>query len=172
MNIHNSAQVFYRPIPNARFRQQIRRQKAFSWAGDRMLWLSIGKMLLVLCPLVLLANLWLAASFNTLDASVKQVEQAREELMDKQIKLLKNFLSVFRIKIRLNYFNEGLPWPGNHVCDHRRAEGVDWFWSYSSYFLPFPATGFSCTKASGRVIFTRYSGRVGKHPMLTQSTGG
>jgi len=87
MNIHNSAQVFYRPIPNARFRQQIRRQKAFSWAGDRMLWLSIGKMLLVLCPLVLLANLWLAASFNTLDAYVKQVEQAREELMDKQIKL-------------------------------------------------------------------------------------
>ena len=75
-------------MSHARFRQQtLRRPKTFSWAGDRLLWISIGKILLVLCPLVLVVNLWLASSFSTLDASVKEIENARHELMDKQIKL-------------------------------------------------------------------------------------
>ena len=70
---------------NTRFRQQLRRQKTLT--VDKVLWLSVGKILLVLCPLVLVVNLWLASSFHNLDASVKEVESARHELMDKQIRL-------------------------------------------------------------------------------------
>ena len=85
MNIHNPAQSFFRPMVNTRFRQQLRRQKTLT--VDKVLWLSVGKILLVLCPLVLVVNLWLASSFHNLDASVKEVESARHELMDKQIRL-------------------------------------------------------------------------------------
>jgi hypothetical protein len=87
MNIHNSVQPFYRYAPTAGFRQQVRRKKTFAWPGDRMLWISVGKILLVLCPLVLIVNLWLGASFRNLESSVREVENARLELMDKQIKL-------------------------------------------------------------------------------------
>jgi len=55
--------------------------------GDRELWLSVGKILLVLCPMVLAVNLWLASSFNNLEASVQAVESVRHELMDNQINL-------------------------------------------------------------------------------------
>ena len=85
MNVHNPAQSFFRPIVNTRFRQQLRRQKTLTM--DKVLWLSVGKLLLVLCPLVLVANLWLASSFRNLDTSVKEVEGVRHELMDKQIRL-------------------------------------------------------------------------------------
>ena len=87
MNFHNPAQSFFRPMVNARFRQQVRKRNVLSWPGDRMLWLSVGKILLVLCPMVLVVNFWLASSFNNLDVSVKAVESARHELMDKQIRL-------------------------------------------------------------------------------------
>jgi uncharacterized protein (DUF58 family) len=87
MNVHNPAQSFFRPMVNTRFRQQFRRQKTLSWSGNRLLWLSIGKILLVLFPLVLVVNFWLAASFRNLEVSVQAVENARHELMDKQIRL-------------------------------------------------------------------------------------
>jgi hypothetical protein len=84
MNMHNPAQPYFRPM---RFRQQVRKQKAFSLPGEKELWISIGKMLLVLCPMVLAVNLWLASSFNNLEASVLAVENVRNELMDSQIHL-------------------------------------------------------------------------------------
>ena len=87
MNFHNPAQSFFRPMVNTRFRQQFRKQKSLSWSGNRLLWLSIGKILLVLFPLVLVVNFWLAASFRNLEVSAQAVENARHELMDKQIKL-------------------------------------------------------------------------------------
>ena len=85
MNFHNPAQSFLRPMVNTRFKQQFCRQKTLT--VDKVLWLSVGKILLVLCPLVLVVNLWLASSFHNLDASVKEVQSAQHELMDKQIKL-------------------------------------------------------------------------------------
>jgi hypothetical protein len=87
MNVHNTAQTFFRPMMNTRFRQQFRNQKALSWSGNRMLWLSVGKILLILFPMVLVVNFWLASSFKNLEVSVQAVENARHELMDKQIKL-------------------------------------------------------------------------------------
>lgn len=87
MNFHNPAQSYFRPMVNTRFRQQLRKQKVFFLPGDKELWLSVGKILLVLCPLVLAVNLWLASSFNNLEASVQAVESVRHELMDNQINL-------------------------------------------------------------------------------------
>ncbi len=85
MNVHNPAQSFLRPMVNTRFKQQFCRQKTLT--VDKVLWLSVGKVLVVLCPLVLVMNLWLASSLRNLDVSVKEVENLRLELMDKQIKL-------------------------------------------------------------------------------------
>jgi hypothetical protein len=87
MNYHNPAQSYFRPMSNMRFQQQLHKQKAFSWQGDRDLWVSVGKILLFLCPMVLAVNFWLASSFKNLEGSVQEVESVRHELMDKQIKL-------------------------------------------------------------------------------------
>lgn len=87
MNIQNPSQSYFRPMANMRFKQQLRKQKALSLPVERELWLSIGKTLLVLCPMVLVVNFWLASSFKNLEVSVQAVENVRHDLMDEQIKL-------------------------------------------------------------------------------------
>jgi hypothetical protein len=87
MNIHNPTQSYFHPMANTRLKQQQRKQKTCSFSGDKVLWISIGKMLLVLCPMILAVNFWLASSFNSLEVSVQAVENVRHELMDKQINL-------------------------------------------------------------------------------------
>jgi hypothetical protein len=87
MTVHNPAQSYFRPMVNTQFRQQVQKQKGLSWPGDRELWLSVGKILFVLCPIVLAVNFWLSSSFKNLEISVEEVETVRHELMDKQIKL-------------------------------------------------------------------------------------
>jgi len=87
MNFHNPAQYYSRPMVNTRFRQQLRRQRVFTWSADKVLFVSIGKVLLVLLPLVLALNLLFAVWSNHLAASVVKVDDVHQVLMDKQIKL-------------------------------------------------------------------------------------
>ena len=87
MNFHNSAQPYFRARADARFLQQFDRQKVYSLSGDRKLWFAVGKMLLVLCPMLLAVNLWLGSCFDDLEQSVQAVENVRHELMDRQINL-------------------------------------------------------------------------------------
>jgi hypothetical protein len=87
MNFHNPAQSYFRPLANTHFKNQLQKQKALSWPGDKELWFSVGKMLLILCPIILVVNLWLASSFKNLEVSVQAVENVRHELMDNQINL-------------------------------------------------------------------------------------
>ena len=72
---------------NSRFRRQLRSRRALSWTSDRILLVWLGKMLLVLCFLVLGVNFWLASTYKHLETSVQAVENSRLQLMDKQIKL-------------------------------------------------------------------------------------
>jgi hypothetical protein len=87
MNFHNPAQSYFRPMAHSRFRRQLRSQNTLSLWGDRAIWLSVGKILLALCPLVLFTNIMLASKYKHLEASVQAVENSRLELMDKQITL-------------------------------------------------------------------------------------
>jgi hypothetical protein len=84
MNFRNPAQSYLRPRANVHFLQALDNQKVFSLSGDRKLWISVGKMLLVLCPLLLAMNLWLASSFNNFEQSVQALELVHQEHMDSQ----------------------------------------------------------------------------------------
>jgi len=87
MNYHNSVQPYCRPRANWRLPQQLSEQKVFSLSGERKLWFSVGKMLLVFCPMLLAVNLWLASSFDILEQSVQTVENVCHELMESQSNL-------------------------------------------------------------------------------------
>jgi hypothetical protein len=87
MNYHYPAQLGFRPRVNSRFLQQLDNQKVTPLSGDRKLWLSVGKRLLVFCPLLLAVNLWLASSFKDLEQSVHMLENVRHQLMEQHISL-------------------------------------------------------------------------------------
>ncbi|MBU1565503.1 MAG: hypothetical protein KJ630_07730 [Proteobacteria bacterium] len=87
MNFHNPAQPYFRSRANTHSLQQLHKQKVFSLSRDRKVWFSAGKMLLVLCPMLLAVNLWLASSFNKLSQSVQVLENVQHELIESQITL-------------------------------------------------------------------------------------
>ncbi|MFH0782316.1 MAG: hypothetical protein V2B20_10260 [Pseudomonadota bacterium] len=87
MNIHSQVQPYLRPMTKSGFRQHLCKQKTFPLLGDKRLWISVGKMLLVLCPMVLVGHLWLASLFKNLEKSVHAAENVHHELMDSQISL-------------------------------------------------------------------------------------
>ncbi len=87
MNFHNPAQLYPRPMMRTQFRCQTRRQKVFTWSADKVLFFAIGKVMLILLPLVLVMNLWLASWSSSLIVSLKDVDNTHRILMDKQIKL-------------------------------------------------------------------------------------
>jgi hypothetical protein len=87
MNFHNPAQLYSRPMVNTRFRQQLRRQRVYTWSADKVLFLAVGKILLVLLPVVLAINLLFATWSSHLAASTEKVDNVHLVLMDKQIKL-------------------------------------------------------------------------------------
>jgi len=87
MNLYNPAQSYSRPKADLHFFQQLSNQKVCPPWGDRRLLLSVGKMLLVFCPMLLAVHLWLASSFNTLQKAVRADETVRHELMENQISL-------------------------------------------------------------------------------------
>ncbi len=87
MNFRNPVQSYTRPMMNTYAGHQLRRQKAFTWAADKAVFLCVGRILLVLLPVVLVMNLWFAWSYNHLAATSREVDSTYRVLMDKQIKL-------------------------------------------------------------------------------------
>ena len=87
MNFHNPAQPYFQPRANSHFLQQLNNQKVCPLWGDKTLLFSVGKILLVLCPIMLALHLWLASSFNNIHESVQRGESIRRELMESQVKL-------------------------------------------------------------------------------------
>lgn len=87
MNFHCPVQPCLRPRANARLLQQLNNQKVFSRLGDRKLWVAVVKVLLILCPMFLAVNLWLASAANKLELPVQAAENVRHQLIDTQISL-------------------------------------------------------------------------------------
>lgn len=87
MNFHTPVPPYFRARATSPFLQELERQKVFSLSADRRLWLALGKMFLVLCPVCLAVNLWLGSCCNRLEQSMQAVDDRRHELMDRQISL-------------------------------------------------------------------------------------
>jgi hypothetical protein len=87
MNFHSPAQPYFRSRANPHFLQQLNNQRVCPLWGDRTLWLSVGKMLLVFCPILLALHLWLASAFINLQKTVQAGEIVRYELMEHQMSL-------------------------------------------------------------------------------------
>lgn len=88
MNYQNTTEAYLRPIANIGVRQHLRARGIRDLPGGQVLWRAVGKVALVLLPLVLTINLLLASAINDIGRSFVAVDNHRHELMDKNIELL------------------------------------------------------------------------------------
>jgi len=65
----------------------LRRQRVFTWSADKVLFAAVGKILLVLVPVVLAMNLLFAVWSSHLTSSLETSAETHHVLMNKQIKL-------------------------------------------------------------------------------------
>lgn len=87
MFINQSVQAYSRPMMPSSIRQQQLRQNALGLLGPKILWMSVGKVLLIFCPLLLLVNVWLSSSADQIALVLADAEKGRYVLMDEHIKL-------------------------------------------------------------------------------------
>lgn len=88
MNYHNTTEAYLPPVINIGMSQHLRGRDARSLLGGLVLWRAVGKVALVLLPLVMVINLLLASAINNMGLSFSTVDNQRHELMDKNIELL------------------------------------------------------------------------------------
>lgn len=88
MNFQNSTQAYLRPAPKIGFRQQFNFRDILDLPGGLVLWKPIGKIALVIVPLVLIINTLVASAIGNIDRSIKIVDDTHHELMDKNIEML------------------------------------------------------------------------------------
>ena len=88
MNSHHyNPQPYFRQKVDAHFSQHLRKQKVFSWSGDRRLWRALGKTLFVLSPLLLLLHLWLASHCAGLESCLQEEGRVRQQLISQHVNL-------------------------------------------------------------------------------------
>ena len=84
--INNSAPTYCRPMMSSSMRRQLC-QKALGLIGPKVLWIAVGKVLLLFFPLLFLVNFWLSSSAERNAATILAAEEGRYGLMDENIKL-------------------------------------------------------------------------------------
>lgn len=87
MNYQNTQEAFLRPVINIGISQHLRARGAGDLLGGPVL-RTVGKVALVLLPLVLAIHMILASIRGDIDRSIMAVDNQRHELMDKNIGLL------------------------------------------------------------------------------------
>jgi hypothetical protein len=89
MNFHNTTQVSYlRTVTNLGIRQQLQSRGVFDLPGGLVLWKAVGRIMLLMLPFVLAANMFFASIINDMERSLTVVDNQRHELVDKNIGLL------------------------------------------------------------------------------------
>jgi len=88
MNYNNSTEAYMRTVTKIGIRQHSRSGGLFDLSGWLVLWKPAGKVLLVLFPLVLIINMFVASSVTNTERSIVALDNKRHELMDKNIELL------------------------------------------------------------------------------------
>ncbi len=89
MNFHNTTQVSYlRTVTALGVRQQLQPRGVFDLPGGLAIWKAVGKIVLIMLPFVLAANMFLASVADDAERSLTTFDNQRHELMDKNIGLL------------------------------------------------------------------------------------
>ena len=88
MNYNNSSETYMRSVAKIGSRQNFRPRELFDISGWLVLWKPVGKVLLMIFPLVLVINMFVASAITDVDRSIVSVDNQRHELMDKNIEML------------------------------------------------------------------------------------
>lgn len=88
MNYNNSTESYIRSVAKTGIRQHVRPQDPFDLSGWVALWKPVGKVLLMIFPLVLGINMFIASNVANIDRSIVNLDNKRHDLMDKNIELL------------------------------------------------------------------------------------
>ena len=88
MNYQNSIRIVSRSPLDTKFRQQLRRKKAFGLPGGTALWLAASKIALAVVFVVFCFNLWLNFTITRGEKEIQGIEAVRHQLKEDQIILL------------------------------------------------------------------------------------
>lgn len=89
MNFQNTTQLSYiRPVTNIGVRQHLQPRDVLDLPGGLVLWKTVGRVLLLLLPLVVTVNLFLASTIHDVGSEITAIDNQRHELMDRNIGLL------------------------------------------------------------------------------------
>jgi hypothetical protein len=88
MNYNNSTQAYMRSIAKIGGRQQVGSRDLFDLSGWLVLWRPVGKILLMIFPVVLVIHMFIASAVTNTDQKITMLDNQRYELMDKNIELL------------------------------------------------------------------------------------
>ena len=87
MNFQNSSQSYIPPVIQIGSRQRTRQLKISDYFGDISLWRPVGKVFLILLPLVFGINMYVSSSVSSINDSLVVLDNTRHELMDENIQL-------------------------------------------------------------------------------------
>ncbi|MGB3211865.1 MAG: hypothetical protein WBB19_14270 [Desulforhopalus sp.] len=88
MNYNNSTEAYMRSAAKIGLRQHVRPRELSDLSAWLVLWKPVGKVLLMIFPLVLVINMLVASAVTNADHMIVRVGNERHELMDKNIELL------------------------------------------------------------------------------------
>lgn len=88
MNYNNSTEAYMRSIAKIGGRQQVGSRDLFDLSGWLVLWRPVGKILLMIFPVVLVIHMFIASAVTSTDQKITTLDNQRFELMDKNIELL------------------------------------------------------------------------------------
>lgn len=88
MSYQNSVRFVSRSAADTKFRQQLRRKRAFGLPGGTALWLAASKVALAIVFIVFCINLWLNFTITRGRQNVQGIEALHHQLRDDQIILL------------------------------------------------------------------------------------
>jgi hypothetical protein len=95
MNYNNSTEAYMRSVAKIGIGQRGGPRELVDLSGWLVLWKPVGKILLMILPLVLIINMFLGSAVTNVDRSIAAVDNRRHELMDKNIELLARKASLF-----------------------------------------------------------------------------
>ncbi len=88
MNYNNSTEAYLRSVTKIGARRHYRPRDLFDFSDWLILWKPVGKILLVIFPMVLVINMFIASAVTNIDRSIVNLDNHRHELMDRKIELL------------------------------------------------------------------------------------
>lgn len=88
MNYNNSTEAYMRSIAKIGGRQQIGSRDLFDLSGWLVLWKPVGRIMLMIFPVVLVIQMFIASAVTNTEQTITMVDNQRHELMDKNIGLL------------------------------------------------------------------------------------